>query len=45
MLVNNSCLVLRDRLLIALLWGSAILFEVSFFVVVEADDVGFISLR
>ncbi len=45
MLVNGSCLVLRDRLLIALLRGLAILFKVSLFVIVEADDVGFVSLR
>ncbi len=45
MLVNNSCLVLRDRLLIALLQSLVIPFKVSLFVIVKANDVGFVSLR
>ncbi len=45
MLVNSSRLVLRDQLPIALLRGLAILFKVSLFIIVKANDVSFVSLR
>ena len=44
-LVNSSRLVLRDRLLIALLRSSAIPFKVSLLIIVEVNDISFILLH
>ncbi len=45
MLFDSSYLVLRDRLLIALLQGSTVPFKVSLLIVVEANNVSLAPLH
>ncbi len=44
MLIDSSCFVLQDWLLIALLQGLAVSLKVSLLIAVKADDVKLVSL-